>query len=64
MNAYLKMKNDVCYKLVAVIMHHAWGGNTGHYTTYFLDHAQQQWFYADDEKVYHEKINCRNVVHV
>ena len=39
------MKNAVCYKLVAVIMHHAWGGNTGHYTTYFLDHAQQQWFY-------------------
>ena len=23
-NAYLKMKNAVCYKLVAVIMHHAW----------------------------------------
>ena len=45
------MRNAVCYKLVSVIVHHAWGGNQGHYTTYFLDHQQQQWFYANDEQV-------------
>lgn len=32
-------------------MYFPWSGDDGHYTSYILDHGQQQWFYVDDEKV-------------
>ena len=34
------------------MIHHRLGSGCGHYTSYFLDHdKQQQWFFADDDKV-------------
>ena len=47
----MELGNRVCYKLVGVIIHCDWGKAGGHYTCYFLDHSQNQWFYANDEQV-------------
>ena len=35
----------------SVIIHYDWGKAGGHYGSYFLDQCQNQWFYANDEKV-------------
>ena len=51
-NAFLRLGNGVCYKLVGVIIHHDLGYAGGHYTCYFHDHSQNQWiFFANDGKV-------------
>ena len=50
-NAFLRFGNGVCYKLIGVVVHHTLGFAGGHYTCYFHDHCQNQWFYANDEKV-------------
>ena len=49
--AFLRTGNGVCYQLVGVVIHHRLGSNSGHYTSYFLDRNQKQWFYADDLRV-------------
>jgi hypothetical protein len=46
-----KYRNGVCYRLVGAVIYHTLGLNCGHYTSYFLDNNQNQWFHADDEKV-------------
>ena len=50
-NAFLRMRNRVCYKLVGIVMHHTLGKVGGHYTCYILDPGQKQWFHANDDKV-------------
>jgi ubiquitin C-terminal hydrolase len=49
-SAFLKMRNRVCYRLVGAIVHTELTCG-GHYTCYFLDHGQEQWFHANDSKV-------------
>ena len=55
------MRNGTCYKLVAVVIYFPWSGDDGHYTSYILDHGQQQWFYVDDEKVGYMITSCQYV---
>ena len=50
-DAFLRIGKDGCYKLVGAIIHHELGEGSGHYTSFFLDHDQKQWFHADDDKV-------------
>lgn len=49
-NAFLRLGNRVCYKLVGVVRYISLQLG-GHYVCYFLDHGQNQWFYANDDKV-------------
>ena len=39
------------YKLVAAVVHHDLGQQGGHYSSYFVDHAQDKWFLANDDQV-------------
>ena len=42
--------NGINYKLVGVIIHIGISSTCGHYTNYFVGN-DNQWFFADDEKV-------------
>ena len=48
---YLRIGGGACYRLVGAVIHYRYGNNSGHYTSYFLDHGQKQWFLADDGMV-------------
>ena len=39
------------YRLVAAVLHHDLGKQGGHYSCYVVDHAQDKWFLANDDKV-------------
>ena len=46
------MDKNHCYKLTgAVIYQGCPAGDSGHYTCYFMDQNQNQWFYANDSHV-------------
>ena len=41
-----------CYKLTGVVIYQGHpAGDSGHYTCYFKDQYQNQWFYANDSHV-------------
>ena len=41
----------MCYKLVGAVIYHRRENASGHYTSYFIDEQQSQWFLADDARV-------------
>ena len=57
-DAFLHIGNGVCYRLVGAVNHHKLSLGCSHYTSCFLDHKQNQWFHADDEKVQSYKEIC------
>ena len=50
-DAFLRLQNGVCYRLIGAVIHYRYGENSGHYTSYFADHNQNEWFLADDASV-------------
>ena len=48
-DAFLRIGKDGCYRLVGAIVHHNLGDGCGHYTSFFLDREQKQWFHANDD---------------
>ena len=48
----LHVTRKICYKLVGLVVHHQLGIDAGgHYTSFFIDSNQNQWFNANDAKV-------------
>ena len=37
--------------MLLAVIYHRYTDVSGHYTSYFLDHQQHQWFLADDARV-------------
>ena len=50
-DAFISVGKGTCYRLVGAVIYYGHGKQSGHYTSYFLDHNQKQWFLADDEIV-------------
>ena len=51
-DGFLRLGNNVTYRLIGAILHHNLGSKSGHYSCYFVDHLQDKWFYANDDKVH------------
>ena len=51
-NTILRLRHGIFYRLVGAVIHQSLHNNCGHYTSYFLDHNQNQWFFANDVKVW------------